>query len=154
MTTAIDIIKKDLNKIDSIIAIYNEDLKSADETINLRGKRIDIANAEHSGWANYYHEKEVEVKHILNYMEMKLDEVHGALWQKYTEKMNIVLANKDKEEYIKHDPIFLNIYEQYLKIQELHEQFLRLNESFKKRGYNLNNLTKLVIAQNGEWVIP
>lgn len=152
--TGLDIIKKDLNKLDSIIKIYREELKSADDVIELRNKRIDIANAEQSGWANYYHEKEIEVKHIKDYIYMKTQEVHGTLWQKYTEKMNIALANKDKEEYIKSDPIYLNILEQYLKIQELHDHFIRLNDSFDTRGYALNNLTKLVIAQNSEWVIP
>jgi hypothetical protein len=152
--SAIDLVKKDISNIDKIIPIYQEYLVEADEMLKLSGKRIDQANAEHSGWANYYHEKEVEVKHIKEYMHMKLQEVHGTLWQKYTEKMDRMLAQKDKEEYIRRDPNYLNVLEYVLKINELHDQFLRVNTGFTQRGYSLNNLTRLIIASNNDWLIP
>jgi hypothetical protein len=151
---AIDVVKKDIKNIDKVILVYKEDLLAADELMILKDKRIDVANAEQSGWANYYHDKEVEIKHIQEYMQMKLQEVHGMLWTKYTEKMNIILSSKDKEEYIKHDPLYLNILEEVLKVNELHNQFLRVNKSFEQRGYVLNNLTRLIIASNNDWLIP
>ena len=151
---AIDVVKKDIKNIDKVIIVYREDLLAADKLMELKDKRIDVANAEQSGWANYYHDKEVEIKHIQEYMQMKLQEVHGMLWAKYTEKMNIILSAKDKEEYIKHDPLYLNILEEVLKINELHNQFLRVNKSFEQRGYVLNNLTRLIIASNNDWLIP
>lgn len=151
---AIDVIKKDIKNIDKVILVYKEDLQDADKLMVLKDKRIDIANAEQSGWANYYHDKEVEIRHIQEYMQMKLQEIHGMLWSKYTEKMNIILSAKDKEEYIKHDPLYLNMLEEVLKINELHNQFVRVNKSFEQRGYVLNNLTRLIIASNNDWLIP
>jgi hypothetical protein len=151
MANIIDVLKKDLRVLDSVIELYQNDLIEADDIIKLKGKQIDFANVEHSGWANYYHQKGVEVKNIKDYVEMKLDEVQGQLWMKYTEHYDRQLAQKDIERYIKQNQEYLDMYEKYLKVNELWGQFERVRESFKTRGYNLNNLTKLITANVQEW---
>lgn len=151
MANIIDVLKKDLKVLDSVIELYQNDLMEADDIIKLKGKQIDFANVEHSGWANYYHQKGVEVKNIRDYVEMKLDEVQGQLWMKYTEHYDRQLAQKDIERYIKQHAEYLDMYEKYLKVNELWGQFERVRESFKTRGYNLNNLTKLITANVQEW---
>lgn len=151
MANIIDVLKKDLRVLDSVIELYQNDLIEADEIIKLKGKQIDFANVEHSGWANYYHQKGVEVKNIRDYVEMKLDEVQGQLWMKYVEHYDRQLAQKDIERYIKQNQEYLDMYEKYLKVNELWGQFERVRESFKTRGYNLNNLTKLITAGVQEW---
>lgn len=151
MANIIDVLKKDLRVLDSVIELYQNDLMEADDIIKLKGKQIDFANVEHSGWANYYHQKGVEVKNIKDYVEMKLDEVQGQLWMKYTEHYDRQLAQKDIERYIKQNQEYLDMYEKYLKVNELWGQFERVRESFKTRGYNLNNLTKLITANVQEW---
>lgn len=151
MANIIDALKKDLKILDKVVELYQQDLLEADEIIKLKGKQIDFANVEHSGWANYYHQKGVEVKNIRDYVEMKLEEVQGQLWMKYTEHYDRVLGQKDIERYIKQNPDYLNMYEKYLKVNELWGQFERVRESFKTRGYNLNNLTKLITANVQEW---
>ena len=151
MANIIDVLKKDLKVLDSVIELYQNDLMEADDIIKLKGKQIDFANVEHSGWANYYHQKGVEVKNIRDYVEMKLDEVQGQLWMKYTEHYDRQLAQKDIERYIKQHAEYLDMYEKYLKVNELWGQFERVRESFKSRGYNLNNLTKLITANVQEW---
>lgn len=151
---AIELIKKDIKHLHQIITIYKEDLEEANKILVLSGKRIDIANAEHSGWSNYFYQKKVEVKHIREYIQSKVNEVHGELWVKYTESMNIMLTQKDKEQYIRRTPEYLNINELYLAINELYEQYERVLDAFEKRGYCLNNLTRLVVANNNDWVIP
>lgn len=154
MQTSLGLLKKDMSQIDNIITIYLEELHKADALIGLSGKRIDIANSEQSGWSNYYSGQTVEVKHLKEYMQMKLEEVHGNLWVKYTDKMQKILTQKDKEQYIKRDPEFLAMYEQYLKIEELYDQFKRIDSSFSVRGYALNNLTRLITSEANDWVIP
>jgi hypothetical protein len=151
---AIDLLKKDLTYLDEIITIYKQDLTEANEIIKLSGKTIEIANAEHCGWINYFHEKQVEVKIIKEYIQSKLNEIHSQIWIRLTEKMNIILTQKDKETYIKSDQQYLEMNEKFLMIQELHDQFNRVVDSFEKRGYCLNNLTRLIIASANDWVIP
>ncbi len=152
--TGLEIVKKDITKLQSVIEIYKETLSEANNEIKLRGKQIDVANAEHAGLVNYYHEKEIEVKYIKEHVKMKLEEVHGQLWEKYTEKYDRTLLGKDKEEYIKRNPLYLDMLERYLAIQELYDQYVRVRDGFTSRGYVLNNLTRLVIATNNEWIVP
>jgi len=151
MANIIDILKKDLTVLDKVIELYQQDLAEADDIIKLKGKQIDFANVEHSGWANYYHQKGVEVKNIKDYVDMRLEEVYGQLWIKYVEHYDRQLGPKDIEKYIKQNQTYLDMFEQHLKITELWGQFERVRESFKTRGYNLNNLTKLVTANVQEW---
>lgn len=151
---ALDLVKKDLNNLDKVIDVYVSYLDDVENLLQVSGKPLSVVNAEQAGWSNYYHEKEVEVKYIKEYMKLVLDSTKGKLWQKYTEKMDRVLTPKDKEEYIKHDPVYLNMLEQYLKVEELHDQYKRVVDSYGKLGYALNNLTRLVIAANDDWLIP
>ncbi len=151
--TSLELLKKDINNLDRIIAIYKEDLEDAEKVLKLSGKKIDIANAEQTGWADYYHQKSIEVKYLKEYVNVLLDEVYGKVWTRLTEKMDRVLVVKDKDHYIKHDPAYLAIIQPYLKISELYEQFQRVNDSFATRGYALNNLTRLIVAQSNDWII-
>lgn len=150
---AIDLLKKDINYLNEIIPIYKQELIDAKEIIKLTNKEIGKANAEHSTWLNYYHEKFNEIKYIREYIQTKVNETHSTIWIALTEKMNIVLSQKDKEIYIKSNTEFLQIYEKYLAIQELYDQYHSLLEAFDRRGYCLNNLTKLIIANTNDWVI-
>jgi hypothetical protein len=150
---SLELLKKDIKHLDQIITVYKEDLSEAEKVLHLSGKRIDIANAEQTGWADYYHQQSIEVKYLKEHVSVLLDEVYGRLWKQCTEKMDRVLVVKDKDHYIKHDPEYLAMIQPYLKISELYEQFQRVNESFHTRGYALNNLTRLIVAQSNDWII-
>jgi hypothetical protein len=153
MTPSLELLKKDLKYLDKIIDQYKEDLYTVNEIIELSGKEISVAVAQHSGWLVYYDQKSIEVKYLKEYMEVKLAEVQGQLWIKYTEKMDRDLNDKAKTQYINQHPDYLNMKEQFLKIAELYEQYEVINNGFKSRGYALNNLTKLLSTQNNEWTI-
>jgi hypothetical protein len=153
MTPSLELLKKDLKYLDKIIDQYKEDLYTVNEIIELSGKEISVAVAQHSGWLVYYDQKSIEVKYLKEYMEVKLAEVQGQLWIKYTEKMDRDLNDKAKTQYINQHPDYLNTKEQFLKIAELYEQYEVINNGFKSRGYALNNLTKLLSTQNNEWTI-
>ena len=153
MTPALELLKKDLKYLDKIIDTFKEDLYNVNEILELSGKEISVAVAQHSGWSVYYDQKSIEVKYLKEYMEMKLSEVQGQLWVKYTEKMDRDLNDRSKTQYINQHPEYLNMKEQFLKINELHEQYEVINNGFKSRGYALNNLTKLISTQNNEWTI-
>jgi hypothetical protein len=150
---SLELLKKDLKHLDKIIQIYTEDLLEADKVLQLSGKSIDIAVAEQSGWANYYHQKSIEVKYLKEYINVLVEDTYGRLWIFYTQKMDRMLGVKDKEHYIKHHADYLAIIQPHLKICELYDQFCRVNESFIARGYSLNNLTRLLVAQCNDWTI-
>lgn len=150
---SLELLKKDLKHLDKIIQIYTEDLLEADQVLKLSGKPIDVAVAEQSGWANYFHQKSVEVKYLKEYVQVLVDDTYGKLWIHYTQKMDRMLVVKDKDHYIKHHAEYLAIIEPYLKISELYDQFSRVNDSFTARGYSLNNLTRLLVAQCNDWTI-
>jgi hypothetical protein len=149
----IDLIKKDINNLDKVIDVYKSYLDDVEQIIETKGKTLSVANAEHAGWVYYYLVKANEVKTMYNYMEIIHDEVHGRLWQKYTEKMDRALSPKDKECYIKHDPTYLNVLEQIRKLEELVGLYKSVTTAFESRGYVLKNITSAVLADKGNFLI-
>jgi hypothetical protein len=153
MQTGLDLIKKDLSYLDDVLTIYLDELNNAEHLFKLKGVEITTANLEHISWANYYNQKRIEVKFIKEYVQTRVELVHGELWKKYTENHDRQLQQKDKEYYIKTEPEYLDIRYQYLKVEEIYEQLCRLCSGFDSKGYVLNNLTKLIINQSSDWTI-
>lgn len=149
----IDLIKKDINNLDKVIEVYKSYLEDVDSIIETKGKTLSVANSEHAGWVYYYLVKANEVKTMYQYMEIIHDEVHGRLWQKYTEKMDRALSPKDKECYIKHDPTYLNVLEQIRKVEELVGLYKSVTSAFESRGYVLKNITSAVLADKNNYLI-
>lgn len=149
----IEMIKKDINNLDVIISQYKDDLYNVNDIIELEGKELTVANAQHVSWTVYYGQKCVEVKTLKDYMETVVEFKHGELWRKLTEKSDREYNDKAKGQYINSNEEYLNIKQQYLKIQELYEQFHAINDGFKSRGYVLNNLTKIICTEHSDWII-
>jgi len=153
MSTYLELIKEDLNNIDKVINLYNQDLVDYKSNLVIMHKRIDIAVMEQAGWYSYYDTKRVELKTIYDYIGMQLDKVHSILWKKFTEKHSRELTQKDKDVYIKQDPAYMDMAIILLHTKEVYEQYVSVVESFKMRGYSLNNLTKLRVAQQEDWIV-
>lgn len=149
----IEILRSDINDIDIVIDYFNAEVKDYPQHLELKGKNITVANAEHVGWYSYYDTVRIEVRKILDYVSCECDAVKGRLWKKYKEKHSRDLGTRDIEMYIKADPEFLAMQCKVREIEELYDKCGSIVESFKTRGYNLKNLTQLKIASYDDWII-
>ncbi len=140
-------IKPDLTNLVEVLNPYERALESFAEDVKLKGKQIGTANSENPSLLAYYDERKIELKSIMDFVEMHMDKVKGELWQKYTEVHSRELNAKDKEMYIKKDPEYLKRYQLYLCVQELYGRYSSAVEAFVNRGFSLRNITNLRVAQ-------
>jgi hypothetical protein len=153
MNITLDLIIKDIANVDSVLQYYRDELVDFNTHLQIQYKRIDTAVIEQAGWYSFYDTKRAELKIIYEYMELKLATIHSIKWQKFTEKHDRALTQKDKEVYIKHDVDYINMSILVLHTKEVYEQYMSIVDSFKMRGYSLNNLTKLKTTNQEDWVI-
>jgi hypothetical protein len=153
MSQALDLIRQDFANVSKVIEVYNTHLKPYKADLQIKGKSIERANVEQASLLSYYDERRVELRAIMQYLEMNLERVYGTKWKQYTENYNRELTPKDKEQYIKHDPAYVVQREIYIEMEELYKQFESAVESFKARGYALNNITKIKVAQISDVIL-
>ena len=143
ISSAIQAIKTDIKSIFPVIERYSEIIEQGKTHLELKNKRIDFATIEQSSWLNYYDERRIELKKVLELVQILVDKKYGALWKHYTENVSLDMSPKDKDHYIKTDERYLIMKEVLLEVRELYEKAEALVEAFKARGYSINNLTRL-----------
>ena len=77
---------------------------------------------------------------------MQTNKVRGKLFRDYTENYSRVLADRAIDKYIDKEDAYLAAYGLYLEVKEIHDQYVRVVEAFRSRGFALNNITKIRVA--------
>ena len=147
MSEALDLIRDDIKNAPKVIEVYQKYLDPYKKDLSIKGKTLERANVEQSSLLSYYDERRIELRSVMMYLELESDRIFGKRWKDYTENYSRELSPKDKDNYIKHDPIYVTFRQIYIEIEELYKQFESAVESFKARGYALNNISKIVVAQ-------
>lgn len=140
-------IKPDLSNIVEILDKYERALAGVDKELELKGKPIQQANSENPSLLAYYDERKVELKSLMQFVDMHVEKVKGELWQRYTENHSRDLSSRDKDMYIKKDPEYLKRYQLFLCVQDLYMRYEATVEAFVARGFSLRNITNLRVAQ-------
>jgi hypothetical protein len=153
MSDALNAIRDSITNIPKIVETYEGYLLDFQKNLIIKGKRLELANYEQATWMSYYDERRVELHAIVRYMEMQVEKVRGKLWRDYTENYSRELSPKDKDQYINNEKAFIDTTSLFLEIRELYEKFESVVESFKARGYALNNITRIRIADMGDYVV-
>jgi hypothetical protein len=153
MQRPLELLHENVTNIVRILDVYEQYLDNYKDHLRLQGKNLVVANNEQPGWLVYYDSRRSELKSALEYMEVQVQKVRGKLWKDYTENYSRELQAKDKEQYINHEPTYLDTYELYLELKDLYEQYVSVVDAFKARGYALNNITRIVSSDMADYMI-
>ena len=153
MDRPLDLLRDNLANIATIVEVYEQELDEFKEHLRLKGKNLVQANQEQPAWLVYYDVKRSELKIVVDFMESQVMKVKGKLWKDYTENYSRDLQTKDKEQYINNEPSYLTMLQLYLEAKELYDKYVAVVDSFKARGYALNNITRLVSSDSSEYMI-
>ena len=144
---------KDYKNLPDILAEYEKGLKEVEENLNIKGKRLEAANAEHAAWQLYYESRKADLRSLVKFFEAKLLATRGKLYRKYTETYNRELSDRQKDKYIDNEDTYLNLLEIYLEIEEIYKKYEAISNAFQSRGYALNNITKIRVASLEDVII-
>ena len=143
--TRISDLGKNLENLPDLFLEYNDALKDINSILLIKGKSIKNANRD-AQEQYFYDQKRVELKSIVDFLEMRIKSIRSKLFRSLTEHNPRELTERSKERYIDSEPEFLEAQQIYFEMKELYEKYLSINESFKARGYAMNNITKAIIA--------
>ena len=152
-TDGIRLLKTDIELLPTIISVYREELANLATHLEYRDKPISAAIVEQSGFYSYYESRRAEIKATLAYIEMLEDQIVGGLWKRYNEKSSLSLTQKDKEHYMKQDAAYIDIRTKVLSVRCIYDQYCSAVDMFKQRGYDITNLTKLMIASKDNDIV-
>ncbi len=130
-----------------LIAEYDDFLDEVETNMSIKGKGLEEANVENAAWQVRYDQKRVELRTLIKYFEMEINRVRGKLYQKFREGHSIALGEREINNYINKEPAYLRVKGYQMEIDELYEKYKTVVEGFTARGYALNNITKLRVAQ-------
>lgn len=145
MTAMFQSLDQDMGNLFSILDSYENDLKSVPEILSLKNKKIEFAIKEQTGWQYCYDCKKNELNTLLKYLEMRLEKLKGGIWKNLTEKSDLDLSQKDKENYVNRHESYVAMMELYLHVYELVKKFESVSKSFETRGYALKNLVDVYV---------
>lgn len=130
----------------AILSQFDTELIQAAENLELKGKRLDIANRENSTWQNYYDQRKAELGSLLKYMEAQVARTRGRLFKNMSDQNQKDFSDRAKDKFIDAEKSYLDIYELYLEVDEMYNKYKSIVDGFTARGYSLNNITKLRVA--------
>lgn len=132
--------------LEKVLEPYIEALVEKDQHLVIKGKSIEHANREQPSWLSFYDERRIELSTYVRFFEMEEKRVRGMLFKSYLEHYSRDLGERAIEKYIDTEQAYLEVHEKLLVVKELASQFESIVESFKARGYALNNITRIRVA--------
>ncbi len=151
----LDKIAQDITLLPDVLAEYEALIEEEAVKANLfiKGKVLETANTEQSGWVFYYSSRKAEVYSIVKWLEAKLGAVRGKFFKQYTEHYTRELNDRTKDKYIDNEKEVLAQLELYLQVKELHEKYVAVCDAFTARGFALRNITELRIRSLEDSII-
>lgn len=138
---------KNLSNFDDIIKMYESDLLDCRDNITIRGKSLETALKEQPAWSAYYGERAAELSILVKYLDMQVNRVRAQHTVRYKENYNPALSERLMDKYIDKEQDYLDMFEMYLEVKELHEKYLQVLEAFNRRGFALRDLTTAKVHQ-------
>lgn len=136
-------IKDDFSNLPQLIDKLNDELDDWKNKLQLKGKSLELANAEQPAWYAHYDQLKVEWASILKFAEMKVKQERGRIYRLLTNSSSIDLSDKAKDRLIDADPSFLKIYQFYIEIDFIYNKLCSICSQFEQRSYTLTNIVKI-----------
>ena len=142
-----------MSLLPAVLAEYDGELEDVEDIIALKGKTLEKANRENPAWHGYYDQKKVELGILVKFMEANVAKVRSKLFRDLSNFNQREMSDNAKNKYIDSEDSYLLAYELYLETKEMYDKFEVVSKAFQTRGYALNNLTKIVVAEATNYII-
>ena len=112
---------KDYKNLPALLEAYENDLSNAKHQLEIKGKKLEIANSENSAWLHYYDQRRVELHTLVKYFQTEEERVRGSIFKSYKENMSRALGEREINRYIDHEEAYLYVHSLLIEVEELYE---------------------------------
>lgn len=137
---------KNYKRLPDVLERYDRDYANYKDHIDMRNKTLEKINMENPVWFAYYSERLNELKKLLSYMEARVSQVRGQLYEGIKKGSNVSLGEREIQKYIDADELYIEIHVLMLEVKEVHDLYASAVENFRNVGYAMNNITKIRVA--------
>jgi len=138
---------KDYKNLPALLEVYENDLLNAKEQLEIRGKKLEIANSENSAWLHYYDQRRIELHTLVKFFMAEEERVRGSLFKSYKENYSRALGEREINKYIDNEEAYIYVHSLLLEVEERYELYQSTVNAFISRNYALSNITKIRVAQ-------
>ena len=85
---------KDYKNLPTLLEAYETDLANARGQLEIKGKKLEIANSENSAWLHYYDQRKVELNTIVKFFQAEEERIRGSLFKAYKENYSLTKRGK------------------------------------------------------------
>lgn len=138
---------KDYKNLPALLEVYEDNLSNANTQLEIKGKKLEIANSENSAWLHYYDQRRVELHTLVKFFEAEQERIRGSLFKSYKENYSRALGEREINRYIENEDAYIYVHSLLLEVEEMYELYQSVVNAFTTRNYALSNITKIRVAQ-------
>lgn len=139
--------RKTFKNLPEILETYETRLNGWESNVKIDGKNIESANIEQASWLAYYDQIKVELRTLVNFLEMKEKEIRGKLTMEIIRNSSLDHNERTRERMIDAEPEYIKMHSNFLLADEVYRTADMVVNQFLQRAYALNNLVKIRVAQ-------
>lgn len=138
--------RKEFKNLPEILEAYEKRMHGWEDNVKIDGKNIEAANIEQASWLAYYDQVKVELRTLVNFLEMKEKEMRGKLTRQVIDHSSMDINERTRERMIDAEPEYIRIHSNYILADEVYRTADMITNQFLQRAYALNNLVKIRVA--------
>jgi hypothetical protein len=141
-------VKKDLSNLQVVLYEIRALLNNAKNEVKIAGKTLRKANVEQPALFGYYDEIRVHLQHLSDFVEIQILRRKAQVLKYISENSQMDFGERVREKLVDDDPEYVDLRIKKLEVEEVLEMTKSICKRFEQRGYTLNNISKLVVAQS------
>lgn len=135
-------LNEDGSNLDEILDEYRTIAKVARRLLSVKGKYVEDVMTSHASEFEFFDECRVNLKSLLDYYLEYLKYERGKEYAKIMEKEPRSVNDRTINSLIDSRPHIIQHMLLIHKVRDVYDRFCGILESYKQRGYQLNNYTK------------
>jgi methyl coenzyme M reductase subunit C-like uncharacterized protein (methanogenesis marker protein 7) len=132
-----------LSNLPSILKIYRDTLLTSVDDVSINGKNIESANIEQPSLIARYDELKVELKIMVDYIDVKIAQRRSQAFKQITDGSSLDYSDRAKERMIDDDPTYVDLSLKMLDVKELYLKYDSVIKQLEQRSYSLTNIVKI-----------
>lgn len=140
-------VKEDYSNLDAVLLSYDTKLKGYKEDLKIDGQTYMQANVQQSAFISYYDQICQELDVLLDDMNMRVKVAKANAIKKIQAHSNREYSERIMNSLVEGDPGVNKAIKAMLEVKERYLKARSIVDAFQQRGYSLNNITKIRIAE-------
>ena len=138
-------VSRDVSKIPSAIAYFEDQLIEAKGEIKLKGN-VERAAAEMPGIVEHRFNQLQEIEAILHYLNIELRRLRSSFFKKYLENYQRALSSRDVEKYVDGEADVVDYEKIINEFALMRNKWLGLLKGLDQKQWQITNVVKLRVA--------